>query len=416
MLTPAPLLLVAFALHAQSADFLLLGKDHAKFARELYEAGYVELAETLCTRIENSPNADPAEVASVRSVHLDLKIAQARTQKDPRAKLTAMTQLLKQKEEFIEAYPDAPEARDALQTLPDVYAAVGEAFAEAVKAVQEDPGEAKRLRAEGSDIFRRGEAALADQVEQLTAAADEPDLPPEQAEAIDLDLMAAKYNLARTFFFHATLLGKDDPFGETFLDRSIDAFEEFGLLYSDRLLYFEGQVFQGQAHAAKGETDDALASFDECIGLKDTFGEDEPMPAVTIQVVAWGIQKKIELLTELKRYEDAIATADDFLETVPGAAATRHDLAVLDARMTAEVASGDSAAAQATAQLLVDKDPNGWYGDRGQAILGNLVASGSAGGLGQKNLLKIAQSLAAKKDYEQALKLAHQAIAASRSA
>lgn len=414
MLTPVPLLL-AFALHAQDADFFTLGTDHAKFARELYTAGYIELAETFCTKIENSPAATPDEVASVRSVHLDLKIAQAKLQKESRAKLTALAQLLKEKEEFIDAYPDSREAKDARETLPDVYASVGEAYADSVTEVKDDPGEAKRLRGEGSEVFRRGEQALADQIEGLQAALEDTSLDPTQLEALEIELMTARYNQGRTFFFHAMLLGKDDPFGKTFYERCIEVFGEFGLEYEGTLLYFQGQVFQGQANAALGLTDDALDSFDECLRLKETFGADEDMPETTIQVLAWGAQEKIKLLSELKRYDEAIATANDFLKTVKGAAAVRQDLSVLYARLEAEKAKGDTAASQATAKLLDEKDPNGYFGSRGREVLGNLVASGE-GGLDGKNLLKFAQSQFAKKDYEQALNLCNQAINASRAA
>jgi tetratricopeptide (TPR) repeat protein len=416
MVTPAPLLLLAFALHAQDADFFTLGKDHAKFARELYRAGYVDLAESFCTKVENSPAAEPAEVASVRSVHLDLKIEQASVLKDNKAKLAELSTLLKAKEEFIDAYPDSPEAKDAEHTLPDVYAKLGEAYADVVGDLKDEPGEAKRLRTEGSDIFRRGEQALTDSITGLEAALEDSTLAQPQMDALDLELMAAKYNLARTYYFHAALLGKDDPFGKTFYERATDAFAEFGLEYSDSLLYFQGQVLQGQAFAAMGQPDDALDAFDYCIALKDTFAPDEPMPAPTIQVIAWGVQEKMKLLTELKRYDEAIAAADDFLATVKDAPKYYQDLIVLHERMQAEIASGDSAASLKTAQLLVDRDKTSqqYYGNQGREILGSLASSGGGGGIDRKNLLKIAQSQAAKGDYDQGLALGHQVVAAAR--
>lgn len=418
MVTLAPLLLLAFALHAQdaapAADFFTVGKDHAKFARELYKAGYTDLAEQFCTRVEKSPDAEPAEVSSVRSVHLDLKIEAAKGLKDHKAKLAELSTLLKAKEEFIDAYPGTPEATEAQQTMPDVYAALGEAYADAVSDVKDEPSEAKRLRSEGNDIFRRGESALGDQIEQIEAAAADTSLSEPAAEALDRERMNAKYNLARTLYFHASLLGKDDPFGKTYFERAAEAFGELQLEYGDQLLAFEGQVFMGLAQQALGQTDDALDAFDACIGLKDTFGADEAMPAATIQVIAWGAQQKIQLLTELKRYDDAIKTADDFLKTVKGAPAVQQDLVVLLARMEAEVAKGDSAAANKTAKLLVDS-PNTYYASRGRDILGNLAVGGGAS-IDQKNLLKIAQSQASKGDYEQAIVLANKVVAASRGA
>ena len=425
MLTPAPVLLLAFALHAQEApapapdaDFFTVGKDHAKFARELYKAGYTELAELFCTRVENSKSAEPSVVSSVRSVHLDLKIEAAKSLKDHKAKLAELSTLLKAKEEFIDAYPGTPEAIEAQQTLPDVYAALGEAYADAVSDVQDDPGEAKRLRSEGNDIFRRGEAALTDQVEQLEKALQDPSLTDAQTAALDYERMTALYNQARTLYFHASLLGKDDPFGKTFFERSADAFGELQLQYADTLFAYEGQVLQGLANKAQGKTDDAIDSFDVCISLKDTFGADEAMPPSTVSVIAWGVQEKVQLLTELKRFDEAIATADDFLKTIKGLdtpSLQEPHFRVLLARMDAEVAKGDSASANKTAQLLVDKNPNGPWGARGRDILGNLATSGGAS-IDQKNLLKIAQSQAAKGDYEQAIVLANQAVAASRTA
>ena len=416
MVTPAPLLLLAFALHAQDAgaDFYALGKDHAKFARELFQAGYVDLAESFCTRVEDSPEAEPEEVASVRSVHLDLKIEQASALKDNRAKLAELSVLLKAKEEFIDAYPDAREAKDAQQTLPDVYAKLGEAYADVVVDLKDEPGEAKRLRTEGSDIFRRGEQALTDSIAGLEAALDDPSLTEPDMEALDQELMAAKFNLARTYYYHAALLGKDDPFGKTFYERATEAFGEFGIDYGDSLLFFQGQVLQGLAFAAIGQPDDALEAFDYCIALKDTFGPDEPMAEVTVQVIAWGVQEKMKLLTELKRFDEAVATADEFLATVKDAPKYRQDLVVLRERMQAEIASGDSAASLKTAQRMVDRDPNGYYGNQGREILGTLASGGGGGGIDRKNLLKIAQSQYAKGDYDQGLVLSHQVVAAAR--
>jgi tetratricopeptide (TPR) repeat protein len=420
MLTSAPLLLLAFALQApddapeKAEDFFTLGRDHAKFARDLYKAGFVDLAENLCTRIENSTTAEPDEVASVRSVHLDLKIEQARLESDPRAKLASLSQLLKAKEEFIDAYPDAPEALSAQQTLPDVYAAVGEAYSKVLEAAGDDPSEAKRLRGEGSDVFRRGEQALADRIEGLRAALEDTTLSEPDIEALNVELMTSLYNLARTFYFHATLLGADDPFGKTFFERSIEAFSEFGLEFSDRLLYYEGWVFQGLASQKLGLTDDALLCFDLCIELKDTFAPGEALPSSTIAVIAWGVREKISLLNELKRYDESIAVANDFLENVEGVAESRQDVAILDARMTAEVESGRSDAVLETARLLDQKDQRGFYGSRARDMLGKLGGGGGAG-VDQKNLLRIAQSLNSKKDHEQAIKLCNQAIAAGHA-
>ena len=460
MVTLAPLLLFAFALHAQDAakpaakpaakaaaqdaakapakpaaqdaakapaadaattaapdaDFFTWGKDHAAFARGLYNAGYKDLAEIFCTRVENSPSAEPAEVSSVRSVHLDLKIDAAKGLKDHKAKLAELSTLLKAKEEFIDAYPGTPEAIEAQLTMPDVYAALGEAYADAVSDVKDEPTEAKRLRSEGNDIFRRGESALGDQIEQLDSAAKDPSIEGAAADKLDQELMTAKYNLARTLYFHAALLGKDDPFGKTFYERASEAFGLFELDYGDRLLAFEGAVFQGLAESALGHTNDALDAFDVCIGLKDTFGADEVIPPSTIQVIAWGAQEKIQLLTELKRFDDAIKTADDFLKTVKGAAApdVQQDLVVLLARMQAEIAKGDSTAANKTAEILA-KSPNAYFAGRGREILGNLAVGGGAN-IDTKNLFKIAQSQAAKGDFEQAIVLANKAVAAGRGA
>ena len=453
MVTLAPLLLFAFALHAQDAaapaakdaakdtatpaakdpakdaakpaakeaaqdaDFFTIGKDHAQFARGLYSAGYKDLAEIFCTRVENSPNAKPEEVSSVRSVHLDLKIEAAKGLKDHKAKLAELSTLLKAKEEFIDAYPGTPEATEAQLTMPDVYAALGEAYADAVSDVKDQPSEAKRLRSEGNDIFRRGESALGDQIEQIEAAAADTSLSEPAAEKLDYERLTAKYNLARTLYFHAALLGKDDPFGKTFYERAAEAFGELQLEYGDRLEAYEGQVLMGMAFQALGQTDDALDAFDACIALKDTFGPDEPMPPSTIQVIAWGTQEKIQLLTELKRFDDAIKTADDFVKTVKGADApgVQQDLVVLLARMEAEVAKGDSVAANKTAQILDQRSPNSYFGARGREILGNLAVGGGAS-IDTKNLLKIAQSQAAKGDYEQAIVLANKAVAATRTA
>ena len=143
---------------------------------------------------------------------------------------------------------------------------------------------------------------------------------------------------------------------------------------------------------------------------------ESPLPPELADVISQAVLQKMLLLADLKRHEEAIAAANDFLEKIPDAFATDQGLAVLAARMKSETDSGNTSAASDTARLLVEKDPHGPWGARGQDLLGGVLAGGGSASLDQRSVLKIAESQLAKKDYEQALKLCRQVIGNLRSA
>ncbi|HTE06123.1 MAG TPA: hypothetical protein VK824_08005, partial [Planctomycetota bacterium] len=402
------------AAQTEVPDFFALGHDQAQFARKLKDAGYGDLAELYCANAEKYLAPGEKEAATLRSVHLDLQVDLATRLRDPIQKKDELKRLLKEKVDFIDAYPGSPEAKDAEQNLPEVYRQLGEAYANALQK-SEDPSAVRDLRAEGAEVFERGEGALGSSLETLNEKAADPDLSDADVDTLHNQQAAAQYNLGRTYYFHASLLGSGDMEGEKLYQQCIDTFSDFGLNYSDTLLNYSGLIFTGLSHKALGQNDEALQAFDESIALTELFDTDKQGKSMVTEdgadIISSAVLQKMLLLAEMKRPEDARATADEFFKVIRNPERTEQGLPLLLARMNAEIAAGDTEASTKTAKLLIQVDRNGPFGAQAGIILG----SGSGGGsLGVMDMLRIAESLAAKKDYEQAIARSQDAASAAR--
>ncbi len=400
------LLVIAAASVAHAQSERILGKDNIAFARELYRRGLTDLATGLCEAVEKSGKADPAEKTAVSALKLDLGLDLARDEVDLAKRKELIASILKSKEEFIQANGQTKEAEEARNNLPDVYRLLGETLT-ALLQKEKDPPAISKLRSEGGSLFARAEEALEARRQALKSQR-------EDAEK-DLQYMALSYNLPRTYYFHSVLYPPESFEKEKFLAKAIEAFQDFGLDYSDQLLNFEGFIYQGLCHKDLKQPDKALLDFDDAIKLRETYDQDDKGRYLTTpeaaDIVSAAVLQKVLLLTEQKKYSEAIAAAKDYRETTPDALKAAQGLAVLAAQADAESASGDADGVGKTAQLLVEADPQGPWGARGRELQGKVITGSSGGkGLGSAQLMRIAESLAIKGDYERAVTVARQAL------
>jgi len=119
----------------------ILSKDNVAFGRELYTAGFAELADR-CARRSNEAEAkkievDPTELVAVKVLKLDLRLDAARREPDLTLRLEQMKAVLKEKLAFINEFTRTSTAQDARNELPETYRVLGETY---TTALQEDAG------------------------------------------------------------------------------------------------------------------------------------------------------------------------------------------------------------------------------------------------------------------------------------
>ena len=404
-LSPLAFVLTCPAL-AQSAG--VLGKDDGAFARALYRNGFADLAEKLCTTIEKSGKTAPAESAGLKSLHLDLRLDLARQESDLAKRKEAIKAVLTDKEAFVKSYPGTKESEEVESSLPDVYRVLGETITALVQK-ETNIAEVAKLQGEGHEIYTRAEEALQARIAEL-----EPD---HEDPAKDAQFVSARYNLPRTQYFHSMLYPDGEWKRKDLLEKAVEGFQLFGLDYGDNTLNYEGMIYMGLADHALGRTEDALEDFNGAIELGTFYEKDAKgvyqMQPLAADIVSSAVLQKMLVQTELKDYAGAIATAKSFYETTPDPEQSRQGLAVLAARADAEIAAGDTKAAGETAEQLVKWDERGPWGARGREIQGQLLNSNS-GPVDASNVLKIAQSMWTRGDFENAVRVCHKAIAAAR--
>ena len=396
---------LASSSRAQSAN--VLGKDDAAFARLLYQRGYADLAEQLCATIEKAGTVSPEGAIGVKALHLDLRLDLASREPDPIARKEAIKKILDEKEDLIEQYPSTKEAEEAGNSLPDVYRKLGETITLAIQK-EKEPAKIQELQREGEQFYTRAEEQIEKRIAELAEDHATPD-----KERVYIGLL---YNLPRTRYYHSLLYPEGEWKKKDLLEKVIEGFQQFGLDWSDTFLYYEGVVLMGLADKDLGRNPEALADFDEAIGLAERFEPDAKgvfqVGSDVADVVSGGVLQKVLFQTELKDYAGAIATAKRYFDTIPSPYEARNGLAVLAARAEAEWRSGDAKAANETAQKLVELDERGIWGAKGREIQANLIGGG--GQIDAASTLKIAGTMMAKGNGEKALEICRQAIAGAR--
>jgi len=407
----AALALFAAALPASAQTAAVLGRDDAEFARALYNAGYSDLAEAVAGVITGSGKASPKEVTFVASLLLDVRLNQAREETDQLKRKELIEKVLADKEAFIKAHPQSAEAQETRNNLPEVFRLLGETLTTLLKA-EKDTAKIVKLRIEGEKIFARAEEGLQERIARLKE--EDPETAPEG------QLMAALYNLPRTRYFHSLLYPAGESRHDSLVKQAIEGLREFCLEFGDKLLAYEAYVYLGLALKTLGKNQEALVELDDAIKLRETYEKSAEgkflVPSYGLDIVSGATLQKVLLLTEMKDPGGAVAAAKDYFEKVTEPYAGEQALAVHAAQVDALIAQDDKKTAADLAQALVDRDPQGPWGARGKDQLSILLGKGGpssadGGALGPDKMLRAAETLATRGEYERSLDACRQVLA-----
>jgi tetratricopeptide (TPR) repeat protein len=228
--------------------------------------------------------------------------------------------------------------------------------------------------------------------------------------------MTSRYNLAKMDYQHAQLHPPGSPERKQLLESALEGFSEFGFEYDRTLPNYSGMIFQGLCHEGLGMTDDALIDYEDATALREEYARDAKglyqLGEEEASVISGATLQRVKLLTKLKRLREAAAAAEDFLQTIPGAVFASSGIEVLKAKAEAEIAAGDIARASATAEQLVDLDPQGIAGRIGRELLSRLPV----GNLSPDKILALAETSAQKGEFSRALDLCRRARETARGA
>ncbi len=401
--------LVACASVAQAQSPAILGRADADFANALLQGGYTDLAEKLCAVLETQGNLPPDEAALVKALHLDLRLDLALREPDLLKRKDMLTTILQEKEDLVRQFSGRKVAEDTNANLTEVYQKLGETISRAIQE-EKDPNLIAQLQKEGGDIFEAAEAKLEARIRDLQGRIDEATTPDPKLEQA---LIAARYNLPRTHYFHALLFGASDTLTRDIqLDAAITGFQEFGLDYGDTVFGFQGLVYEGLCYQEKQEWDDAFAAFNDAIRLREYYEVDSKgvyqITGFEADLVSWAVQQKVTLQLQRGMAAEAIAEAKSFLETTPAPDEARQGLAIRALLADAYLKAGDIRAAGAQADKLVEADPRGPWGAAGRSIQAKLLQTG--GPIDPSNVLQIAITMRDQGKPERALTIAHQAL------
>jgi tetratricopeptide (TPR) repeat protein len=406
---------VSISASASAQSTRILGKDNAAFARALLRAGFSDLAEGVCKAIadgEKDGKAERNELIESQGLALELRLLRASREPDLIKRKDEITAVIAEKEKFASDHPRSLEGQEARNNLPDAYRMLGEALTEAVKK-ETDPAVVAKLKEEGEKAFNSAEKGLNERLNGLKESRLEPEK--------DAQYMAASFNLARTYYFHARFYPAGEFSKMTLLKKAQEAFAEFGMDYTQELLTYEAMIYIGLCHKDMDEVDDALAYFNDAISLRDNpdWNTDSKglhvVPADAADTISAAVLQKVLLLHEKKRDAEAIEAANDFFNTVADAIYSAQGLPILAAMGEAQAASGDSRGAGETAQKLVEYDQNGRWGARGRDMLAKmLTGSGGGGALGVSEMIKVAENLYQQGKYDQALEVLRLAVGSAK--
>ncbi len=414
VLVPALLTMLVSSLAAGRASAQsenVLGRDDAAFARALYRGGFADLAEGLCKTIEKKGGLSPEAKVGVTALHLDLRFDLAQKETDVTKRKDLLKGILDEKEELVRQFPGMKEGVEAAETLPDVYRALGETITVAVQKTT-DVAQVAQLQREGEQVYAQAEEKLKQRIAEL-----EPD---HSATAADRLYTSYRYNLPRTYYYHSLLYPQGEFRKKQLLEMAIEGFQQFGLDYQENLLYYDGLIFEGLAAKDLDKKQDAIASFDEAIGVSQFFKNEKTgkteLSLEAADVITRAALQKVLLQTEMKDYAGASATAKAYLEVVPEPAQTSGGLglAVVAAQAEAELASGDTKSAAETAAKLVSMDEKGRWGEKGRDLQAKLISGAGGGDIDAGAMLKIAAQRLSRGDDLSALRIAHQGIDAAK--
>ena len=376
----------------------------------MYRSGLSDLAEGLCKVIEKKGDLSAEAKVGVRALHLDLRFDLAQKEADVIKRKELLKAVLAEKEELVQQYPAMKEGVEAAETLPDVYRALGETITVAVQKTS-DVAEVAALQKEGEQVYAQAEEKLKAKIAELEPVYT-------SSPANERLYMSTRYNLPRTYYYHSLLYPAGEWKKKDLLEKAVEGFQQFGLDYSNDLLYFEGLIFEGLANKDLGKPEDAIASLDEAIGLSQYFADEKgeielSLPAA--DVISRAALQKVLLQTEIKDYAGATATSKAFLEASPS-----------PSRRAAASVSPSSSRRRRPSSPRATRSPRrrpprrsspwtreGAGARRAEEVLARIIGGGS-GEVDASQMLSVAGRLANKGEEARAIQVAHQGIISAR--
>ncbi|MCC6408242.1 MAG: hypothetical protein IT453_13850 [Planctomycetes bacterium] len=384
-----------------------LAKDDLAFAREIARNGYPDLAGDFLDVFEKKHKANRDDMLAVEALRLDLREESAYREPEARKRLELLEALVKEKESFAADHSDLPLVEDMISRLPDLYRNVGE-LTTSILHDEPDAKDADALKKRSRRLFERALLDLHERVAALSERRSNQDL-----DAIDAELerqyMLASYNLARTHYFHALVLDAKSEEQRENVDQALAVLLDFQLDFADSLLCYEGYIYEGLCHQLVGSTDAALESFDSAIRLRESYERAASgvyaLPPEAADLISNAVHQKIALFSAKPDPAQVIATAEDFLATIPDALRTYRGATILIAAAEAYREKGDAAAVEAAAKRLIEVDPRGPGGERGRLLL----REGGATQIVATDSLKLAEAAAGRGEFDRAIELAQEA-------
>jgi len=397
-------LLCAAVLPGQSAD--VLGKHNAAFLNGLWQAGYIDYADKIGQLVAAS-NLPEAEKKAVEASHMKLLIAIAVNSGDAKQRIQLVTKVIDEKTALLAAAAPGSEASiEALGELIEQYRLLADAVSEAL-AQEKDPAAQVEIRKAAAERFT---AAQADLKERKKAYAP---LRVDDKPGSEVPLLVAFYGLGKICYYQALIYPPETLAAKHLIEESVSTLEDFDLEFGDTLAGFEAKLMMALCQQRLGDPGTALELCDDAIALRERFDHEKKTNIYQVDpnaadVIAAAVLQKTLFLKDQNAPAKILEVTKDYFATIPQALEAQQGKAVLAAQGEAHLMLGDNNAATAVAQKLIEIDPKGRWGYRGQQLLSSIIAGG--GPVGTEKTLNTAESLAGQGEYERALQLCRQTV------
>lgn len=384
----------------------VLGRDNADFARRLFENRYTDLAGSLCRTITDN-GASGIEQLEIQALGFELRVREISRSRDLATRVPELQEVIASENAFIKENGRTSVGDVVRTNLPSVYLELAGTL-NALLEREKDPAKRADLTQLGQQTFLEAKARLSERVERFAKQLQGGTGNLAYAERQHL---TALFNLARMDYQNSKLHPAGAPERKQLLESALRGFQDLGFDYPDSLFNYQGIIYQGLCHEDLGRPDEALTDYEDVVALPEAFflARDEKgfyqVGEAEADLISGATLQRVKLLTRLKRLREATAAAEEFLATIPGAVYATSGIDVLRAKALAEIASGDIARASATAQTLVDLDPQGTAGRIGSELLSTLPV----GNLSPDKILALAETAAQKGEFSRALDLCRRA-------
>jgi tetratricopeptide (TPR) repeat protein len=407
----AAVLICTGASVASAQDAKVLGRDDAEFAQALVDNHYPDLAERFLAVMDKSGKSGEAKQA-IGAIKLGIQQEDALKQEDLGKRKDALIAVLRAKEKFVEDNKGSQTAEDIRNTLPDLYALIGEVFNSAIKKETDDK-KIEAMRTEGDGIFATAETTIQARIDALKATSPAPDSD-DYAK-----LRAARYNQPHLRYFHALLFAPGSAKRKELCEKALTEYEEFDLDFYQQddapMIVYYAYVDAGLCLKELGKNKEAIGYFEKVIALRQSYGDPGkdgkyPIPAAArdiVDIVCYALLQKVNLLKDGKELAKVVESGKEYFATMPKPFDASQSMLLAKAVAEAQLETGDSKGARDIAAMMITEDPAGIGGAWGRDIKDRAGGGGSS----YTDMLKNAESKLAERKYDAALAICRQVLA-----